>query len=78
MESVKRSGGGDLFLLLPDSRVPVPGLEMGYAIFHKIFTVTFARFLLPMYSEGRRMDGCRPGMCKISTSNRGILMSRLD
>ena len=33
--------------------VPVPGLEMGYAILHKSFTVTFARFLLPMYSEGK-------------------------
>ena len=28
-------------------------LEMGYAILHKSFTVTFARFLLLMYSEGK-------------------------
>ena len=33
--------------------VPVPGLEMGYAILHKSFTVTFVRFLLLMYSEGK-------------------------
>ena len=26
---------------------------MGYAILHKSFTVTFARFLLLMYSEGK-------------------------
>ena len=36
-----------------DPHVPVPGLEMGYAILHKSFTVTFARFLLLMYSDGK-------------------------
>ena len=41
--------------LATSTSVPVPGLEMGYAILHKSFTVTFARFLilLLMYSEGK-------------------------
>ena len=58
--------------------VPGPGLEMQHAILLICFVSSFASLGKVLLLEDENTDGCRAGICNITSYNRGRLTLQLD
>ena len=60
------------------SKIPGLGLEIQYAILLTCFVSSFASLGTVLFLEDENTDGCRAGICNITSCHRANLLFQLD